>query len=45
MKPIKKWAMIITATIYSVKFESSLIIEFLSKLQPPIMTIRNKSHI
>ena len=32
MNPIKKWAIIIPATIYSVKFESSLMVEIFSKL-------------
>ncbi len=40
MNPIKKCAMIIPATIYSVKFESPLMVEFLSKLMRTQITKR-----
>lgn len=45
MKPIKKCAMIIPATIYSVKFESALIIVVLSKLQLNYMIVSYKGYI
>ena len=44
MNPIKKCAMIIPATIYSVKFESSLIVEVLTKITTKQKNVRYKSY-
>jgi len=45
MKPIKKCAMIIPATIYSVKFESSLMTVVLTKLKIQYLNISYKGYI
>ena len=44
MNPIKKCAMIIPATIYNVKFESPLMVEFLSKLRISYQSISYKCY-
>lgn len=44
MNPIKKWAIIIPATIYNVKFESPLMVEFLSKLKIRLQLISYKCY-
>ncbi len=45
MNPIKKCAMIIPATIYSVKFESSLIVIVLTNLSTYHKSISYKGYI